>query len=372
MGFTLGNFFDKLNKKYLPKVPVYVTSDTREVWDTNADYIIKLDITGLDLYPDFGSLPDTGAFYDLDGKYFHWYDDSGIGLTFTNTPAGKKMKEYLESISPDEYILLPDDFSGEDSMRILGTAVVDGRKLQGRIVSYTKKDDEMKLDESTKFTLTIGQLRRLIQEATEEVSATDNITKMDNGILRLNDKDPKQRALCWNLKGYAFTHEDLNPEFDKGKPYMVMCYQRSSGWQMHFENFETIDAKPYMDAFYKAFTSTCEEKGIREIYAVGGFTPGGISGGTALQNYGFKKVYQPVLRTKKEYVKSGNSNIYWSEGMVDKERLQGWLNGGKHLGEFLVIDNPEATPGRQIVSVPDGKSEYNLQNTMPRPFKMVR
>ena len=168
MGFTLGNFFDKLNKKYLPKVPVYVTSDTREVWDTNADYIIKLDITGLDLYPDFGSLPDTGAFYDLDEKYFHWYDDSEIGLTFTNTPAGQKMKEYLESISPDEYILLPDDFSGEDSMRILGTAVVDGSKLQGRIVSYTKKNDKtMKLNESTKVTLTLSQLKKLVKEASE-------------------------------------------------------------------------------------------------------------------------------------------------------------------------------------------------------------
>ena len=175
MGFTLGNFFDKLNKKYLPKVPVYVTSDTREVWDTNADYIIKLDITGLDLYPDFGSLPDTGAFYDLDGKYFHWYDDSGIGLTFTNTPAGKKMKEYLESISPDEYILLPDDFSGEDSMRILGTAVVDGRKLRGRIVSYTKKDDEMKIDENSKITLTVGQLKMLIEESAAYVPVRGNV-----------------------------------------------------------------------------------------------------------------------------------------------------------------------------------------------------
>ena len=140
MGFTLGNFFDDLNKQYLPKVPVYVTGSERDVWDTKAKYCIKLDITGLKLYPDFGSLPDTGAFYDLDEKYSHWYDESGIGLTFTDTPAGRKMKEYLDSVSPDEYMLLPDDFTGELSMKILGTAVVDGSQLTGRIVEYETRD----------------------------------------------------------------------------------------------------------------------------------------------------------------------------------------------------------------------------------------
>ena len=170
MGFTKGNFFDDLYKKYDPKVPVHITGSEREVWDTNADYIIKLDITGLDLYPDFGSLPDTGAFYDLDEQYFHWYDDSGIGLTFTNNDAGRKMKEYLELISPDEYILLPDDFTGEVSMRILGTACVDGSKLQGRIVSYMKKDDEMKINENTKITLTLKQIKKLVKEARKSSS----------------------------------------------------------------------------------------------------------------------------------------------------------------------------------------------------------
>lgn len=157
-GFTVENMFGDLYEKYLPKVPVFVSDDGKAVWDTNAKYIIKLDITGLDLYPDFGSLPDTGAYYDPDEECFYWQDG------FSNP----EMEEYVSEY--DDGLLYAEDFSGEDCMAVLGTACVDGSKLQGRIVSYMKKDDEMKINENTKITLTLKQIKKLVKEARKSSS----------------------------------------------------------------------------------------------------------------------------------------------------------------------------------------------------------
>lgn len=229
----------------------------------------------------------------------------------------------------------------------------------------------MKLNENTKFTLTIGQLRRLIQEATiNEAPDQEPITKMDGGIIRLGPCN-HQKALCWQLNGFCFAPVDINPSLSKRLPYMMLC-QQDNTWQMHFENFATFDSKPYLDALYKAFTKTCEEEGIKEISAVGGCTPGGLSGITALQNYGFKKVYQPTLKTKKEFSDSDGSNIYWGGDTIDPAKADKWLNGGKHTDEFLVIDNPEAKSEEQTISEPKAGEHYTIQNTMPRPFHMVR
>lgn len=234
----------------------------------------------------------------------------------------------------------------------------------------------MKINENSKFTLTIGQLRRLIQEAAEPLTKMSLLAHPNVGIIRLGPCN-HQKALCWKLHGFCFTPVKVNPSFSKNLPYMVLCYQPDNGcWQMHFENFDNFDSKPYLGALYEAFTQTCEEEGIKEICAIGGCTPGGLSGISSLQFNGFKKVYQPQLKTKKEYEDSGSSNIYWSESMVDKAKLEKWLNSGKHLDEFLVIDNPEAKPEEQIISKPDEsgciQDKYTLQNTMPRPFHMVR
>lgn len=128
-GFTVENMFGDLYEKYLPKVPVFVSDDGKEVWDTNAKYIIKLDITGLDLYPDFGSLPDTGAYYDPDEECFYWQDG------FSNP----EMEEYVSEY--DDELLYAEDFSGEDCMAVLGTACVDGKLLTpDKIISWTTKE----------------------------------------------------------------------------------------------------------------------------------------------------------------------------------------------------------------------------------------
>ena len=232
-----------------------------------------------------------------------------------------------------------------------------------------------KVSENTKFTLTIGQLRRLVKEATALNEAPDQepLDRMEGDILRLGPCN-HQKALCWNLQGFCFTPAKVNPSFSKRMPYMMVCKQDDT-WQLHFENFGNFDSKSYLDALYKAFAKTCEEQGIKEINAVGGCTPGGISGISALERYGFHKEYLPTPRTLKVGADGDKTNIYWGGDTIDPAKVEKWLNGGKHLQDFLVVGNPEKRhehPEECPLSEPTGEERYTLDNTNPRPFMMVR
>lgn len=128
-GFTDENMFEDLYKKFLPEIPVFVTF--KKPWSDSAKYTLKLDLTGLKLYPDFGSLVDTGAYYDYDfkekTKMFYWEHWSDI----TNP----KLVEFLEDFGDDDPILYPEDLSGEDSKEVLDSACVSGEGLNKRIIS---------------------------------------------------------------------------------------------------------------------------------------------------------------------------------------------------------------------------------------------
>lgn len=255
--------------------------------------------------------------------------------------------------------------------------VIDGEKpLEPKKPhKYFKRSNEMKIKENSKITLTIGQLRRLMKEVTTLNEATDQepLDRMEGDILRLGPCN-HQKALCWNLQGFCFTPVKVNPSFSKHMPYMVMCKQDDI-WQMHFENFDNFDSKPYLDALYKAFAKTCEEQGIKEINAVGGCTPGGISGISALERYGFHKEYLPTPKTLKAGADGDKTNIYWGGATIDLVKAEKWLNGGKHLQDFLVVGNPEKRykhPEECPLSEPTGEEKYTLNNTNPRPFMMVR
>lgn len=127
-GFTLDNQFENLYKKYLPKVPVFVSNLDVLVWDSKAKYCIKLDITGLKLFPDFGYLPDFGAYYDYDEECFYWENEDDLD-------SNKKLKDFVLD-NCDNLTLYADCFDGEDSFNVLGTACVDGSKLKDRIVEW--------------------------------------------------------------------------------------------------------------------------------------------------------------------------------------------------------------------------------------------
>ena len=140
-------------------------------------------------------------------------------------------------------------------------------------------------------------------------------------VLRL-DSCRKQKDMCWGYDGFVLAHKDVNPEFYKGKPFMVVIDQ-DGVWQMHFENFGKFPKnEKVLDDMYKAVAASCE-KGM-ELQMIGGVTPGGISGFSKLHDYGFKKAYMP-----------DDSNAYWG-GELDPARLEKWLNSGKHDDDFLV------------------------------------
>ena len=127
-GFTLDNQFEDLYKKYLPNVPVFVSRLDVPVWDSKAKYCIKLDITGLKLFPDFGYLPDFGAYYDYNEECFYWENEDDLD-------SNKILKDFVLD-NCDNLTLYADCFDGEDSFVVLGTACVDGSKLKDRIVEY--------------------------------------------------------------------------------------------------------------------------------------------------------------------------------------------------------------------------------------------
>ncbi len=80
-GFTQDNQFGGLYKKYLPKYPCFISNSNAKIWDDNSKYILKIDITGLELYPDFGHLVDFGAYYDEEDET---YDDKEYGDDFVS------------------------------------------------------------------------------------------------------------------------------------------------------------------------------------------------------------------------------------------------------------------------------------------------
>lgn len=158
--------------------------------------------------------------------------------------------------------------------------------------------------------------------------------------------------MCWGYDGFVLAHKDVNPGFDQEKPFMAVIDQ-DGAWQMHFENFGAAPKnEKVLDDMYKALAASCE-KGM-ELQARGGATPGGISGISKLQDYGFKKVPMP-----------DDSPVYWG-GELDWEKLEKWLNSGRHNDAFLVKD------GEKFVHPDEYDGEITPDNTKPRPFKMVR
>ena len=188
-----------------------------------------------------------------------------------------------------------------------------------------------------------------------------NLPITDMGrVLRLN-ACRKQKDMCWGYDGFVLAHKDVNQEFDEGKPFIVVIDQDGVR-QMHFENFGTMPKnEKILDDMYRAVAASCE-KGT-ELKLVGGATPGGISGFSRLQNYGFKKEFMP-----------DDTNVYWG-GELDPAKLDKWLNSGRHDDDFLVRTDGDVEPGTDggvFVSPREYGGEITAGNTKPRPFKMVR
>ena len=179
-----------------------------------------------------------------------------------------------------------------------------------------------------------------------------NLPITDLGSVFRLDCCGKQKDMCWGYDGFVLAHKDVNSEFDEGKPFMVVIDQDGVR-QMHFENFGTMPKnEKVLDDMYKAVSISCE-KGT-ELELRGGAMPGGLSGFSKLQDYGFRKEPLP-----------DNTSVYWG-GELDRAKLEKWLNSGRHDDEFLVMD------GDKFVSPSEYGGEITADNTKPRPFKMVK
>jgi hypothetical protein len=133
-GYTLRNGVDYLDKEFLPRNPMYLSDLNAKVWDPNAKYCLKIDITNLDLYPDFGHLMDYNPSHDEEGLF--WGDQSIEDLRFLakKDKYAKNLLNYLEN-ETEEYNILARFYTGELSRKILGTFVIDGNLLtKNRII----------------------------------------------------------------------------------------------------------------------------------------------------------------------------------------------------------------------------------------------
>lgn len=134
-GFTEDNQLEDIYKKYLPEKPCFISQRGEDVWDSDSKYVLKIDISGLDLYPDFGHLLDFDAYIDEDGDetIFYWEDK----VVKHGIPENSELSEYIKE---NDGYLYPSEFSGQESIDILGTACIDGEKLTpDRIVDVKTK-----------------------------------------------------------------------------------------------------------------------------------------------------------------------------------------------------------------------------------------
>jgi len=136
-GFTENNAFEALYQKHLPKNPCFVS---KTPWDEDSKYILKIDITGLEKYPDFGHLIDTGAYYEEtdspDEILFYWEDKD---LKYPSRHMSDELVSFLTSKPEDEIgIMSSDDYDGEMSFYLTGTCAIDGDEIASDRIEVVK------------------------------------------------------------------------------------------------------------------------------------------------------------------------------------------------------------------------------------------
>ena len=139
-GFTIFNHFQDLYNKYLPDNPMFVSSRYVKVWSKSSRFCMQIDISGMEVYPDFGHLVDYYAQMDEDN--FFWTDRSVVDLEKKAGQGDKVAKRLLDYIrwQFDDQTLPIEDFTGEISFDLLGTCAIDGDKFDfSRVLDIKKK-----------------------------------------------------------------------------------------------------------------------------------------------------------------------------------------------------------------------------------------
>ena len=133
-----GSDGDKLDKfkQYgiqIPKNPCWIfNAKVGSGYAGDNDYCLKIDITGLKLWPDLNFLPEADEDGNSTVEISQWFKKSYSGLaTYL-----EKNAEKMTLDGKQFYKFNIKDISGEDCFKYAGSAVIDGDKVKDRIVAY--------------------------------------------------------------------------------------------------------------------------------------------------------------------------------------------------------------------------------------------
>lgn len=136
-GFTGRNQVEHFYEEFLPANPMFVSRLDVKVWDSSAKWCMKVDISGLEKFPDFGHLLDYDAHFDE--SCFWWEDESVLKSWLSGSDRVKRALASYVLERCDDGILYAADFTGQDSLDVLGTCAIDGNKLaRARVIDIKR------------------------------------------------------------------------------------------------------------------------------------------------------------------------------------------------------------------------------------------
>ena len=172
-GFTLENQFQELYDKYLPDSKCFVS---KTPWDENSKYIVKLDITGLRKYPDFGHLLDFEAYFEkyFDDTVFWWKD----GVVPKNNEWSYLPERLIDYLNTNDDVIYASEFTGDLSWNLVGTCCIDGKELTpDRFVEIKKIEESI---QPKKNWPKINAIRHNIDERAKMLTPSEFASCMEN------------------------------------------------------------------------------------------------------------------------------------------------------------------------------------------------
>ena len=134
-GYTEDNLVQDFYDMYLPENPMFVSSLKAKAWDPEAKYCMKIDISGMKKYPDFGHLIDFNAYVDED--CFYWENKDVQAMLNSDDEQERKIAQFIQD-NLDDGVLWADDFDGQLSFDLIGTCAIDGDLLDSTKVVEVK------------------------------------------------------------------------------------------------------------------------------------------------------------------------------------------------------------------------------------------
>ncbi len=220
-GFTLENQFQELYDKYLPDSKCFVS---KTPWDENSKYIVKLDITGLKKYPDFGHLIDCGAYFDYidEEDCTFWWEEKDI-YPNPSPYVPKELADFLKNETED-LTFYSGDFDGDLSWNLIGTCCIDGKELTpDRFVEIKKIDESIQYPK--KNWSKINAIRHNIKERSKMLTPSEFASCMGKkrfGGIGIDLYGDARKKILSIIGDYAFSVDiTISESDDSGNVLMV-------------------------------------------------------------------------------------------------------------------------------------------------------